>query len=82
MIVEHMDNCLDRVPMSDLDAAALYELALCMKYVMRLPEGLAAAVGTRGALDAIVLALDFEFKLLAMEVSASLAHTLTHSLTL
>lgn len=67
VIVEHMDNCLDRVPLNDIDACALYELCLCMKYVMR-TEGLAVVANTRGAIDAFIMSLNFEYKLLALEI--------------
>ncbi len=62
-----MDNRLDNYPLSVVDASALYEICLCMKYIMR-TEGLAVVVNTRGAIDVFVMSLNWEFKVLALEV--------------
>ena len=67
VLVEHMDNRLDSYPLSVVDASALYEICLCMKYIMR-TEGLSVVVSTRGAIDACVMSLNWDYKVLALEV--------------
>jgi hypothetical protein len=72
VLVENMDNRLEKEPLESNDAAALYELLLCLKEIMK-TDGLKVALETRGAIDAFVMSLRFEYKPLALEVLGLLA---------
>lgn len=72
VLVENMDNRLEKEPLESNDAAALYELLLCLKEIMK-TDGLKVALDTRGAIDAFVMSLRFEYKPLALEVLGLLA---------
>lgn len=66
VLVETMDNRLEKDPMSEVDAAGLLQLLLCMRHIMK-TDGLHVAVDTRGAVDVFVMSLKFEYKPLALE---------------
>lgn len=72
VLVENMDNRLEKEPLESNDAAALYELLICLKEIMK-TDGLKVALETRGAIDAFVMSLRFEYKPLALEVLGLLA---------
>eukprot|EP00602_Paraphysomonas_sp_CaronLab_P003309 CAMPEP_0185020924 /NCGR_PEP_ID=MMETSP1103-20130426/3574_1 /TAXON_ID=36769 /ORGANISM="Paraphysomonas bandaiensis, Strain Caron Lab Isolate" /LENGTH=1483 /DNA_ID=CAMNT_0027552127 /DNA_START=20 /DNA_END=4471 /DNA_ORIENTATION=+ len=67
VLVENMDNRLEKEPLEETDAAALHQLLLCLIHIMK-EGGIKTAIDTRGAIDAFVMSLRFEYKPLAMEV--------------
>jgi hypothetical protein len=67
ILIENMDNRLQMEPVSELDAAALQQLLLCLIHIIK-SDGLAIVMSTRGSIDAFVFCLRFEYKTLAMDV--------------
>eukprot|EP01041_Mallomonas_annulata_P008557 gene8557-17648_t len=68
VLVESIDGRLHTSRFLELDAAALFELLHCMKGVMKSGDGLTAVLATRGAVDAIIMSLNFKYKPLALLV--------------
>jgi hypothetical protein len=66
VLVENMDNRLEKQPVSEIDAAALSQILFCLKHFMK--DALDVVVDTRGAIDAFVLSLRFEYKQLSLQV--------------
>ena len=60
-------NSTDTVPLLDFDAAAVYEVILCLKMFIK-SDGIASVSETRGAIDAICLSLDFNHSTLVIQV--------------
>eukprot|EP01041_Mallomonas_annulata_P004105 gene4105-8161_t len=73
VLVENIDNRLTESPKRESTASALFELLQCMREVMK-TDGLSVAIGTRGAVDAIVLSLDFDYKALGLQVVHAMRH--------
>eukprot|EP01041_Mallomonas_annulata_P012612 gene12612-26553_t len=68
VLVESIDGRLHTSRFLELEAAALFELLHCMKGVMKSGDGLTAVLATRGAVDTIIMSLNFKYKPLALLV--------------
>ena len=55
------------MPLLDFDAAALYEVMLCLKIFIK-SDGIKSVAETRGAIDAMCLALDFNHNFLVVQI--------------
>lgn len=60
-------NCSDTIPLLDFDAAALFEIMLCIKIFIK-SDGIKAISETRGAIDAMCLAMDFNHSFLVIQI--------------
>lgn len=60
-------NSTDTVPLLDFDAAALYEIMLCLKIFIK-SDGIKSVSETRGAIDAMCIALDFNHNFLVIQI--------------
>ena len=68
LIFDSVEFLLSRVPMSELDAALLFELIACCKVVMNNGLGMDATLEMPRSLDLIALSLRFEWKPIALQV--------------
>lgn len=77
VLVQNMDNVLQKKPMENTDAATLLELILCLKRMMQ-TDGLNVAIATRGVINTFVQSLRFEYPTLAKEVLGILSVVCTY----
>lgn len=68
ILVQLIDVNLERHPLSLLEAACLYELQQCLRAFLR-TAALRVVLHTRGAVDAYVAAIDFDYRPVALGVS-------------
>ena len=78
IIMENIENRLERFPLEELDAAGTYHLLLCIKHIIK-TKGLQFIFGTHGLIEAIVSCLHFEYDMLVMEVLEILTVSLHYS---
>jgi hypothetical protein len=67
VLVEVMLNRLHTIPVLELDAAALYQVMLCFRQLIK-TDGVQNLTVARGAIDAMCLCLDFAHSALAIQV--------------
>lgn len=67
ILMENIENRLERVPLQALDAAGMYHLLLCIKQIIS-KNGLEVVFGTKGLIALIVRCLHFEYEPLVLEV--------------
>lgn len=67
IVMENIENRLERFPVQELDAAGMYHLLLCIKHVIK-KTGLDVVFGTKGLIELIVNCLHFEYEALALEI--------------
>ena len=68
ILIKAMEDRLNHAPLSELDAAILFELIGCSKKVMNSSSTMEKFITTPGAVEAIVHSLNFDFKILALQV--------------
>ena len=66
ILVENTDNTLEIMSRTHVEASILYELLSCIELAIK-RGGLTRLICTRGAIDAIMMAMDFKYKALAMK---------------
>ena len=67
ILVEKMSVRVARVPLSELDAALLYEMILCCKAIMNNSTGMDRMLDAPGCIDIVARCLVFDWKALALE---------------
>ena len=68
VLVKCIDDRIARVPMTNLDAALLYEIMACIKTIMNNTVGMEGVIEHSNAIERIAETLRFEWKPLAMQV--------------
>ncbi len=68
VLVKCIDDRIARVPMTNLDAALLYEIMACIKTIMNNAVGMEGIIEHSNAIERIAETLRFEWKPLAMQV--------------
>ena len=68
VLVKCIDDRIARVPMTNLDAALLYEIMACIKTIMNNAVGMEGMIEHSNAIERIAETLRFEWKPLALQV--------------
>lgn len=67
IVMENIENRMEKYPVGELDAAGMYHLLLCIKHIIK-KVGLDVVFGTKGLIEMIVRCLHFEYEALVLEV--------------
>lgn len=71
ILLQAMENRMNKKPQTELDIAVMYEVMLCLKAVMNNSTGMEGILASFGAIDTIARSLRFDYKLYSMLVSFS-----------
>jgi hypothetical protein len=69
LLIKLVNDRLCKIPMTELDAAILYESLLCFKMIMNNGLGMNAVVNTPRAIEHVCKSLKFEWKAISLVVS-------------